>query len=112
MAKSTSQISARGIRFGFPARISYVNWRGEAGERRILPTRLAFEANEWHPEPQWILFAWDLDKDAERGFALSGIDPSRIRGEDEIDTDIDGPEANGFDAETSTNTNTDTNDDA
>jgi len=81
--------SAGGIRFGFPVRISYVNWRGEAGERRILPIRLAFEANEWHLEPQWILFAWDLDKDAERGFAPSGIDPAGIR----ADGDDPGTEA-------------------
>ena len=53
--------------------IDYTNWRGERGERRIRPIAVAFLANEWHPEPQWLLTAIDVDKDARRDFAMAGI---------------------------------------
>jgi predicted DNA-binding transcriptional regulator YafY len=53
--------------------IRYTNHRGETANRRILPHRLKFEATEWHPEPQWFLVAFDLDKQATRDFALADI---------------------------------------
>lgn len=53
--------------------IDYTNWRGERSTRRIRSLRLVFENNEWHPETQWLLEAVDLDKGAERSFAMSGI---------------------------------------
>ena len=34
---------------------------------------LRFGSTQWHPEPQWLLQAWDVDKDAERDFALAGF---------------------------------------
>ena len=54
-------------------RIDYTNWRGEREWRRILPLRLIFDSNEFHPEPQWLLVATDLDKAAERHFAMQDI---------------------------------------
>lgn len=53
--------------------IDYTNWRGERGERRIQPISVAFYANEWHKEPQWLLTAIDVGKDAQREFAMAGI---------------------------------------
>lgn len=53
--------------------IVYTNWRGETGRRRIRPLHVAFENNEWHPETQWLLYAIDLDKGAERTFAMANI---------------------------------------
>lgn len=54
-------------------RIDYVNYRGERGLRRIVPFQLYFGEVEWHPGEQWILDAWDLDKDAIRSFAIIDI---------------------------------------
>lgn len=54
-------------------RFPYKNHRGEHGHRRVSPIRIWFGSTEWHPEPQWLLRAFDLDKDAERDFALSQI---------------------------------------
>ncbi len=58
-----------------PARITYTNYKGETAERHIRPTgrRMFFGAPEWHPQPQWLLEAYDLDKQAERVFAMSGV---------------------------------------
>jgi predicted DNA-binding transcriptional regulator YafY len=54
-------------------RIVYTNYRGETGERRIIPKRIWFGATEWHPQAQWLVEAFDLDRQAERSFALSEI---------------------------------------
>jgi hypothetical protein len=56
-------------------KVDYTNHRGERAVRRIAPLMgsLRFAATEWHPEPQWVFDAIDLEKHAERTFALSGI---------------------------------------
>ena len=54
--------------------IRYTNYRGECSVRRILPQRLEFVSSEWHPEPQWVLHALDLDRGVERSFALRDVE--------------------------------------
>lgn len=54
-------------------RILYTNYRGETKYRNIVPLRIQFTATDWHPEEQWILVAHDVDKNAERGFAIKDI---------------------------------------
>lgn len=54
-------------------RIDYTNYRGERGVRTIVPKRIEFGSNEFHTEPQWLLVAWDVDKCAERTFAMKDI---------------------------------------
>lgn len=52
-------------------RFWYRNWRDEVGQRRVLPIRIEYGSTEWHPEPQWLLIARDVDRDgAERSFAM------------------------------------------
>jgi predicted DNA-binding transcriptional regulator YafY len=53
--------------------IDYTNHAGERGRRRILPLRMTFKSTEWHPVAQWILDAFDVDKLAERSFAVKDI---------------------------------------
>jgi predicted DNA-binding transcriptional regulator YafY len=53
--------------------IDYMNWRGERSMRRIVPRSIFFGSNEWHPEPQWILKAFDLQKRGIRTFAMNKI---------------------------------------
>lgn len=55
--------------------VPYTNDKGDRAVRRIVPERLYFGSTELHPEPQWILEAWDLDKHAIRPFALAGFTP-------------------------------------
>lgn len=50
--------------------LTYTNYRGETAERRIIPFEVWFGSTEWHPEPQWLLRAYDCEKKAERDFAL------------------------------------------
>jgi hypothetical protein len=53
--------------------IDYVNWRGERSIRHVLPRCLYLAEVEWHPGQQWILDAWDVDKQAVRSFAMKDI---------------------------------------
>jgi hypothetical protein len=53
--------------------ILYTNYRGETAPRRIIPKSIRFAASEWHPEEQWLMDAFDIDKNAERSFALKDI---------------------------------------
>lgn len=53
--------------------IVYRNHRGEVSERKILPRSLRFGVSLWHPEPQWFLEADDVNKAADRTFALKDI---------------------------------------
>ena len=54
-------------------KIIYKNWRGETSERELIPINLIFESNEWHPEPQWLMEAYDLNKNKKRKFAIKDI---------------------------------------
>jgi len=62
------------LAYGGAVEIVYTNWKGERGCRRILPRRIQLTYNKWHPTPQWLLYAHDLDKGAERTFALKDIE--------------------------------------
>jgi hypothetical protein len=53
--------------------IRYTNYRGETANRRIVPIGIRFGSTEWHPEQQWLLEAFDLERDAARSFALKDV---------------------------------------
>ena len=54
-------------------RILYTNYRGETTLRTIVPDKIHFGKTEWHPEPQWLLEAHDVEKGANRSFAMKDI---------------------------------------
>lgn len=54
-------------------RIDYTNWRGERANRLIRPLFMTFSQNEWHKEPQWLLYATDLQKNLPRWFSMRNI---------------------------------------
>jgi predicted DNA-binding transcriptional regulator YafY len=58
---------------GQVSKITYTNHRGETAERNIILTGVRFGVSPWHPEPQWLMEAYDLDKMAPRTFAFLGI---------------------------------------
>jgi predicted DNA-binding transcriptional regulator YafY len=55
--------------------IDYTNWRGERRERQIRPLAngLQFTKNQWHPDPQWLLQAVDVESAGVRTFAMKNI---------------------------------------
>lgn len=54
----------------------YVNWRGQARIRRVLPHSFRFGHTEFHPEDQWLISATDLEDSTLKEFALNGIKSS------------------------------------
>lgn len=54
-------------------KILYTNYRSETSHREILPQKIWFGSTEWHPEAQWLLDAYDVEKDAIRNFAMKDI---------------------------------------
>ncbi|MER9937465.1 hypothetical protein [Mesorhizobium sp. M0088] len=56
-----------------PVEIGYTNWRGEFAVRKIVPRSIWYGSTEWHPEPQWFITAHDVEKNADRDFAMSGF---------------------------------------
>lgn len=54
-------------------KILYTNWQGITSYRNIIPQNIEFKSTKWHKEEQWILNAFDIDKQADRGFALKDI---------------------------------------
>lgn len=68
-----------------PVQIEYTNWRGERSRRTIMPERIVWgRAPPWHNEDQWLLVAIDLDKGAERYFAIDCIHDWTTIGEDNV----------------------------
>lgn len=55
----------------------YTNYRGEESIRDIRPINVWYGKTEYHPENQFILSAFDVDKGAMRDFALRDCDFTR-----------------------------------
>jgi hypothetical protein len=53
--------------------LDYTNYRGERRWRKARPIRLWYGVTGLHPRPQWFLDALDLEKGAERTFALCDL---------------------------------------
>ena len=53
--------------------IIYTNYKGKTALRKIVPKEIIFSSNEWHKEEQWLLIAFDINKKADRTFAMKDI---------------------------------------
>lgn len=54
-------------------RIEYVNYKGERKTYRVEPLHLWYGATPFHPDPQWLLKAYDHDRKVRRDFAMNDI---------------------------------------
>ncbi len=54
-------------------KVLYTNWKGETDQRRIIPLSVKYGKTEYHPEGQWLMEVWDVDKKAYRIYAFAGI---------------------------------------
>ena len=53
--------------------IGYRNWRGETAQTKIIPEHIFFGSVEWNLEDQWILTAYDLQRDGYSQFPLKDV---------------------------------------
>ena len=51
-------------------RFAYVNHKGECAMRNVRPIRLLHGTTPYYKEPQWLLEAFDLDRQEIRRFAV------------------------------------------
>jgi predicted DNA-binding transcriptional regulator YafY len=54
-------------------KFKYKNWEGKMAVRSVKPIKFWFGETRWHPQKQWFLKAYDLEKKAERDFAARDI---------------------------------------
>jgi hypothetical protein len=54
--------------------VTYTNWKGERRLRKIAPVELWWGATPWHPTPQYLLKAVDLEGGLTKDFAMSGFE--------------------------------------
>jgi predicted DNA-binding transcriptional regulator YafY len=54
-------------------RFDYVNWRGEKSKRDAYISYIFFGSNMWHEEDQWLMVAFDNDKQETRYFAMKDM---------------------------------------
>lgn len=62
-------------------RFTYKNWRGEVAVRTVVPVHFWWGTTDYHPQKQWLLTAWDCDKQAHRHFAVQDINNWQPTGE-------------------------------
>jgi len=58
---------------GNPVYITYKNWKGVIGHRRVHPIKIWYGGTEFHQELQWFLHAIDIEKGEERNFAMKDV---------------------------------------
>jgi len=51
-------------------RFSYTNYKGVTSMRTVEPIAISFGSTEFHPDRQWLMKGYDLDKQDYRVFAL------------------------------------------
>lgn len=61
------------LHFRVPNVVMYRNYKGVLGERNITPMHIFYGSTQYHPEPQFLLEAFDNDKKAPRIFALKDM---------------------------------------
>ncbi len=54
-------------------KIVYTNYKNETATRTIIPKEIKYGKTEYHLEEQWLLVAWDFEKQAERTFAMKDV---------------------------------------
>jgi predicted DNA-binding transcriptional regulator YafY len=54
-------------------KLKYLNYRGEISWRHVMPIEIRFGRSSWHNDDQWLLKGYDLEKNAEREFAMKDI---------------------------------------
>lgn len=54
-------------------RVLYLNHKGEVGWRLVVPLPEAPAFGSPYHKDEWVFKVWDVDKQAERSYAFSGI---------------------------------------
>ena len=66
----------------------FTNFKGELRSRRVIARALQWGSTAWHPEIQWFLDGFDLDKHEARSFPLSAIRLGSFRAMTDPELDV------------------------
>lgn len=66
------------IKKGNTIRFNYANWRGVCGVRNAVIDEIYYGSNKYHPNPQFLMKAYDLDKNVDRVFAMADMSDLEI----------------------------------
>lgn len=66
------------LKMGTTVEFTYKNWRGETATRSAVVSRFFWGNNEYHPEAQMIMEAFDTDKQELRTFAVKDISNLKV----------------------------------
>lgn len=58
---------------------TYKNYKGITAIRNAIPKSLEYKSTKYHPKTQWILTAFDINKEEMRDFALEDCDFAATR---------------------------------
>lgn len=58
---------------GIPIKVKYKNWQGNISIRNIIPQNIYYGNTQFHKEDQWLMNVWDVEKDAQRTYAMLDI---------------------------------------
>lgn len=61
------------IEKGMTIQFDYINWQGVPASRKAEVQSIHYGETEYHPAPQWLMSAWDLEKQANRVFAMKDM---------------------------------------
>lgn len=61
------------IAMGMTIQFDYVNWQGVHASRKAEVQSIRYGSTEFHPEEQWLMSAWDSEKQANRVFAMKDM---------------------------------------
>lgn len=64
---------AKNLTVGKPITFTYTNWRGTTSVRHVVILSVEYGTTPHHNAAQWFVRCFDIDKKAERTFALSDI---------------------------------------
>jgi len=56
-----------------PLVFKYKNYENKISIRHVIPEKIYFGKTKWHPKKQWLLEAFDLEKEEKRIFAVKDI---------------------------------------
>ncbi len=56
-----------------PLKFEYTNWEGKTATRTVQPIKIWYGETQYHKGPHWFLKAVDVEKNAERDFAIIDI---------------------------------------
>ena len=54
-------------------KVLYKNWEGITAIRNIIPLKIWYGKTQWHKTSQWLIKVYDIDKKAERDYAMKDI---------------------------------------